>query len=50
MTTPDISERKTFQGAFILSTIVNGQLIERQFMGYTRAEAYALFRETLAEV
>lgn len=35
--------RKTFQGAIVLSDIVNGQRIERQYMGYTLREAKRQF-------
>lgn len=47
----DISARRTFQGAWALSTITDdGYYFERQFMGYTKREAMAMFRSELAQV
>jgi hypothetical protein len=40
-----LSYRRTFQGAWVVSAIVGGYLIERQFMGYTKAQAGRKFRE-----
>lgn len=39
-----ISYRKTFQGAWELSTLKNGYLVTRQYMGYTKREATRLFK------
>ncbi len=41
----DISYRKTFQGAWVLTAIVGTRLVSRQYMGYTKREATRLFRE-----
>lgn len=42
-----ITYRRTFQGAWELSTVYNGYLFTRQFMGYTKREATSMFREVL---
>jgi len=42
-----ISYRVTFQGAYELSTIVNGYFETRQYMGYTKREATQMFREEM---
>jgi len=39
-----ISYRKTFQGAWELSAVVNGVRIAHQYMGYTKKAATACFR------
>jgi len=44
-----ISYRKTFQGAWELSTIKNGYLIIEQYMGYTKLQATQHFQELLSE-
>ena len=41
----NLSYRKTFQGAWVVSALVDGYLVERQFMGYTKKEATRLFRQ-----
>ena len=43
MTYADIYYRRTFQGAWALSAIVNGYREERQYMGYTKREASRMF-------
>lgn len=45
----DIFYRKTFQGAWVLSTIHNGYRVQRQYMGYTKKEATRMFRDELKE-
>ena len=35
---------KTFQGAWSISAIINGYLVTRQYMGYTKREAMRLFK------
>lgn len=35
--------RKTFQGAWEVSSIINGYLVTRQYIGYTRKEAIQMF-------
>lgn len=44
-----ISYRKTFQGAWALSAVVGGYLEERQYFGYTKREATAMFRAEFAK-
>lgn len=36
----------TFQGAIKISAIIDGYLVTKQYMGYTKREAIALFQET----
>jgi hypothetical protein len=45
-----INYRRTFQGAWTCSATVNGYLVERQFMGYTKQEAAQLFRQVIKEL
>ena len=40
-----VSTEKTFQGAWRVSAIVGGYLVSRQYMGYTKREAVAMFKE-----
>jgi hypothetical protein len=40
----DLAIRKTFQGAWAISAMVGGYRVERQYMGYTKREAIAMFR------
>jgi hypothetical protein len=44
LTATDLTIRKTFQGALSISAIVGGYLVTRQYMGYTKREAIAMFR------
>lgn len=44
-----ISARRTFQGAWALSAIVDNNFIQRQYIDYTKKEAVALFREYIKE-
>jgi hypothetical protein len=37
---------RTFQGAYKISANVNGYLVTRQYMGYTKREAIELFKAT----
>ena len=37
--------RKSFQGAWIISDIIDGYLVEKQYMFYTKKEAIRLFKE-----
>lgn len=39
-----MSIRKTFQGAFEISDIIDGRLISRQYLGYTKKQAINLFK------
>ena len=36
--------RKTFQGAYEISDIINGYLVTRQYFYYTKKEAIAKFK------
>lgn len=45
----EISVRKTFQGAYVLSCMVDGYLVQHQYMGYTLREAKQLFRQFIKE-
>jgi hypothetical protein len=36
---------KTIQGAYRISDIVNGQLVEMQYFGYTKRESLKMFKE-----
>jgi hypothetical protein len=44
----EVSARRTFQGAWALSTLHDGYFVERQYMGYTKREDLAMFRSELA--
>ena len=41
--------RKTFQGAWVVSDIINGYLKEMQYMGYTKQEAIEKFKKTFLQ-
>jgi len=45
----EIFVRKTWQGAYALSAMVNGYRVERQYMFYTLREAKRLFRKFIKE-
>ena len=36
---------RTFQGAYRISAIVNGYLVTKQYMGYTKQEAIQAFKQ-----
>jgi hypothetical protein len=36
---------RTFQGAYKISDIINGYLVTRQYMGYTKREAIQAFKQ-----
>jgi hypothetical protein len=38
---------KTFQGAYRISAIVNGYLVTRQYMGYTKKQAIEAFKQSI---
>ena len=40
-----MSIEKTFQGAYKISAVVNGYLVTKQYMGYTKREAIQAFKE-----
>lgn len=40
-----IEIERTFQGAWRISAMVNGYLVTRQYMGYTKKEALSLFQQ-----
>lgn len=44
-----ISIEQTFQGAWRISAIVKGYLVSKQYMGYTKKEAVALFQQQFPE-
>lgn len=44
-----ISIEQTFQGAWRISAIVKGYLVSKQYMGYTKNEAIALFQQQFPE-
>jgi hypothetical protein len=43
VTYADISARRTFQGAWELSAVIDGYWVDRQYMGYTKREALRMF-------
>lgn len=43
----DLGYRRTFQGAWAITAIVDGYLEERQYMGWTKREASRLFRDEM---
>lgn len=40
-----MSVERTIQGAWKVSAIVEGYLVTKQYFGYTKREAIALFKE-----
>ena len=40
-----VSTEKTIQGAWRVSAIVGGYLVQEQYFGYTKREAVARFKE-----
>jgi hypothetical protein len=36
---------KTYQGAWRISAIIDGHLVTKQYFGYSKKEAVALFKE-----
>jgi hypothetical protein len=40
-----ITVEKTINGILVLSAMVNGYLVRRKYIGYTRKEARAMFRD-----
>ena len=40
-----MSIEKTFQGAYKISAVINGYLVSKQYMGYTKREAIQAFKE-----
>jgi hypothetical protein len=36
---------RTFQGAWRISAMIDGYLVTRQYMGYTKKEAVSLFQQ-----
>lgn len=41
----NISATKTFQGAWRISAVIDGFLVQKQYMGYTKREAIAQYKE-----
>lgn len=42
-----VSCERTFQGAWRLSAVVGGRLVQAQYFGYTKTEAHTIFRRLL---
>lgn len=42
-----ISVTKNIQGAYVLSTIHDGHLVQRTYFGYSLSEAKRMFKEEL---
>jgi len=40
-----IEIERTFQGAWRISAMIDGYLVSKQYMGYTKKEAVALFQQ-----
>lgn len=40
---------RTFQGAYKISAIINGYLVTKQYMGYTKREAIQAFKESIKQ-
>lgn len=40
---------RTFQGAYKTSAIVNGYLVSKQYIGYTKREAIQAFKEFIKQ-
>jgi hypothetical protein len=40
---------RTFQGAWRISAMIDGYLVTRQFLGYTKKEAIAAFKGAIRE-
>ena len=47
VTERDLSYRRTFQGAWVVSAMVGGYREERHYLGYTKREASRLFRDEM---
>lgn len=47
VTERDLSYRRTCQGAWAITAIVDGYLVERQYMGWTKRDASRLFRDEM---
>jgi len=41
---------RTFQGAWRITAMINGYLVSRQYMGYTKKEAVSLFQQEYQKV
>lgn len=37
---------RTFQGAWRISSMINGYLVSEQYMGYTKRDAISMFQST----
>lgn len=40
-----MSIEKNYSGAYVISDVVNGYLVTKQYYGYTKREAVALFKK-----
>jgi len=39
--------KKNYQGAYVISEIVNGYRVQHTFMGYTKKQAVSLFKKLI---
>lgn len=44
-----MTAEKTLQGAWLISDIIDGHLVRRQYFGYTKKEAIAAFKAESAQ-
>jgi hypothetical protein len=44
-----VSIEKNYSGAYVISDVVNGYLVTKQYYGYTKREAVALFKKESAK-
>jgi hypothetical protein len=44
-----IEIERTFQGAWRISAMIDGYLVSKQYMGYTKKEAVSLFQQEHSE-
>lgn len=44
-----MSIEKNYSGAYVISDVVNGYLVTKQYYGYTKREAVALFKKESAK-
>lgn len=40
-----IQIERTFQGAWLISAMIDGYLVSKQYMGYTKKEAVSMFQQ-----
>ena len=44
-----MSVERNYEGAYVISDIVNGYLVTKRYYGYTKREAVALFKKESAK-